>query len=377
MPVELITDFERWKAFAEPWNLLTRGVPFRGWEWLSTWWRHYGGDRELAVLVVLDDRGMLIGSAPWYVESVGSRGRVLRSLGAGEVCSDYPTVLSTADYQHQVSVAVGEWLADAGAGLRWDVLELECVPEGDAAIQQLIERLQQSGCTLMKSPSLNLWSIPLPPTWPEYLTQLSKSHRKQINRLMREQWDTGRARLIHVCENLPLQRGMELLVDLHQRRWNLAGQPGSFASPRFKSFLTEVAEQLHGRQLLQLSVLELDGRPAAVDFHIVSADVNYVYQGGVDPELTHESPGKLLSALLIKAAIAAGRKSFDFLRGDEEYKPHFRAIPLRTNNLYVIPRRTVARFRYSLWLTGLAMRNLVRSSMTLTSRSRTERNVLE
>ncbi len=56
------------QPYAQAWDHLAAGVPFRGWTWLSTWWRHYGEDsnamrpkRELFVLAVFDDGDMLVG----------------------------------------------------------------------------------------------------------------------------------------------------------------------------------------------------------------------------------------------------------------------------------------------------------------------------
>ena len=40
---------------------------------------------------------------------------------------------------------------------------------------------------------MNCWRIELPATWDEYLATLSKSHRKQIRRLERDVFETGRA----------------------------------------------------------------------------------------------------------------------------------------------------------------------------------------
>ena len=318
------------------------------------------------MLAVVDDHNVIVGAAPWYVEQVGSRGRVLRVLGAGEVCSDHATVLCSPEFEHQVSEALAQWLISADNSLHWDVLELECVSARDSAILKLVGHLDSGGCSLLTTPGQNLWSVPLPTTWRGYLAQLSKSHRKQINRQLRKQWDSGRARLIVAQDDAQLRRGMELLVDLHQRRWQLVGKRGVFASQRYSNFLHEAAVRLLQVQALQLSVLELDGRPAAVDFHLVNAGANFVYQGGIEPQLVDESPGKLLTALLIQDAIAAGRQTFDFLRGDEPYKPHFRARPTKTTNMYVVPRRVAAKLRHGLWVTGVAVRSLVKSGRSLT-----------
>jgi CelD/BcsL family acetyltransferase involved in cellulose biosynthesis len=44
------------------------------------------------------------------------------------------------------------------------------------------------------------------------------------------------------------------------------------------------------------------------------------YNAGIDPEAKELSPGVVLAACYVRAALEAGAKHFDFLRGDESYK---------------------------------------------------------
>src|SRR5207253_1763278 len=102
---------------------------FRRWTWLTTWWRHYGGDgeavtaaerglrRELAVLLAFDDSASgaddpnyLLGILPCYVTRSLAQGRVLRLLGDGEVCSEHVGLMAGSDYDHRVASAFAEWL---------------------------------------------------------------------------------------------------------------------------------------------------------------------------------------------------------------------------------------------------------------------------
>src|SRR5208283_326734 len=99
---EAVPRFCMWDDFvphAESWDRLARGVPFRSWAWLSSWWRHYGSQSpddlatRLMVLGALDASGRLAGIAPWYLKRSTAKGWVLRWLGSGEVCSDYASIL--------------------------------------------------------------------------------------------------------------------------------------------------------------------------------------------------------------------------------------------------------------------------------------------
>ena len=90
---------------------------------------------------------------------------------------------------------------------------------------------------------------------------------------------------------------------------------------------------------LRMSWLELDGSPVAAEYHLAGPDATYAYQGGVDPRRLDEEPGRLSNMLTIRRAIEQGHRQFDFLRGDEPYKAHWRAIPRATYDYRIVPNR--------------------------------------
>ena len=67
--VEWLSRAEELPALRPAWNALARGVPFRSWEWLESWWRAYGAGsgKELYTLVVRDSQRQVMGLAPWYL----------------------------------------------------------------------------------------------------------------------------------------------------------------------------------------------------------------------------------------------------------------------------------------------------------------------
>jgi CelD/BcsL family acetyltransferase involved in cellulose biosynthesis len=135
------------------------------------------------------------------------------------------------------------------------------------------------------------------------------------------------------------------LIDLHQRRRQSLDEPGCFASPPWANFHREVALELLNAGQLRLSILELDGRPVAAEYHLASADATYAYQGGIDPERCEDEPGQLSLILCIERALAQRHQRFELLRGDEPYKPHWRAEPTSTSDVEIVSPRTLSRWR--------------------------------
>ncbi|MEN6452391.1 MAG: GNAT family N-acetyltransferase [Thermoguttaceae bacterium] len=375
MRVFCLNSLDELTPYAEDWERLAGGVPFRSWTWLSNWWRHYGPRddgptrTQLATLCVFDQDDTLVGIAPWYIDRSAVRGRVLRFLGSGEVCSDYLGVLCQPGREGPVVEAIADFLVrsaldDSPDALHWDLLKLDGVDAEDVAMAELGRHLAGSGCAIHRRPSANCWRLELPTDWESYTAALGKQQRRTVRRLERQLLDTERVTLHVVTRFDELTRAMDILVDLHQRRRRSLGEPGCFASPRFLAFHRDVVPELLRRGMVQLYWLEIDGRPAAAEYHLASGGVLYVYQAGVEPELLDQQPGNVINLAILRWAIERGYRAYDFLRGDEPYKARFGATPRPCVELQIAAPCPAARWRHNLWLAGNNMKQWIKREMT-------------
>lgn len=369
MDVVCITRWEELARLAPGWPPLARGVPFRSWEWLGAWWRHYGEPnftltdfpRQLFALAVYDG-GRLVGLAPWYTESHRGQGRVVRFLGSGDVCSDYLSVLCLPRYDDRVAASLADWLCDANHGRgEWDVLCLGGIDAADRVSVALIDELSRRQAAVDCRTGPNCWRVDLPTTWDEYLAAVSKSHRKQIRRFERRLFATGRAVARWVENEDELERALEILARLHTRRRHALGDAGRFAEPRFAAFHRDVAGQLLARNQLRLTWIELDGQPVAAEYQLAGSDVIYAYQSGIEPTALDHEPGRLAMMATLRPAIAEGYRAFDLLRGDEAYKAHWRAQPRPSIEARVFSRRGGAWLRQRARSAGRQVRDWLRT----------------
>ena len=370
MHIQPVASLEELQRLAASWNALTREVPFRSWEWLGSWWQHYGeplvtsGRRELFVLAVRDDSGSVVGIAPWYLERSRTLGRIIRFLGSGEVCSDYLSVLCRQEDEGAVSSAIARWLStEVGS---WDLLQLAGVDAADDPVLRLLEALQSSGNTVQHCEAPRCWRAALPSDWEEYLATLSKSHRKQIRRLERGDLDNGAVTVRTAQTPDDVSRGIRILIDLHQRRRQSLGEPGCFSSEAFEKFHRQAIPQLFAAGQLRLTWLEADGSPIAAEYHLAGGKIIYAYQAGLDPDRLDHEPGRLAAIATIRAAIAEGATAIDFLRGDEPYKAHWRAEPRPTIDVNVVPSRSGARLRHGMVNAGSSVKDWLKAGLELT-----------
>jgi CelD/BcsL family acetyltransferase involved in cellulose biosynthesis len=228
--------------------------------------------------------------------------------------------------------------------------------------------LHAAGLTVHEKPGLNTWRIELPATWEEYVASLSKSHRKQVRRVERRLSQDGDLVLRRVMHSAELEKGLAILTDLHQRRRASLNEPGCFADPRFAGFLSVAAARLLATDSLWLYWIELAGQPIAAEFQLAGNGVTFAYQAGVAPEALDEEPGRVINIATIQQALAARQRGFDFLRGDEPYKAHWRAVPRASLELRIVPRKTSAQLRHSMWRAGDAVKQVLKSGLVLTAR---------
>jgi CelD/BcsL family acetyltransferase involved in cellulose biosynthesis len=358
MQVARINNVDELARLSTAWNRLAGDVPFRRCEWLVPWWRHYGpaissAQRQVELFTIgVYDSGELVGLAPWFLDRSHARGRVVRFLGSGEVCSDYLTVLASPGREEDVADALADWLSGAaqtdGAD-RWDMLALAGVQRSDPTLSRLVTELYNARASVYVQPAASTWRIDLPDTWPEYLERLSKSHRKQIRRLERRVLDTGQVTLRTATNAAEMREAWRHLTNLHQRRMQSVGQCGCFYSATFSAFHRDATSALFHAGLLRIHWLERAGRAIAAEYHLVGGRTLYVYQGGIDPELLRDEPGRLATIATLRQALDEGFCGFDFCRGDEGYKAHWRAIAQETVDWRIAANRSGARLRQGVW----------------------------
>jgi CelD/BcsL family acetyltransferase involved in cellulose biosynthesis len=332
----------------DDWNRLAQRMPMRGYEWATAWWEHYRSSHtSLHVLVVRDECDCIIGIAPWYLTESRLTGRIIRFLGSGEVCSDYLSVLCEEHQQEEVVDAVSDYLLKHRRD--WDVVELSGVEQHDAVADRLAERLAGFGHHVDVRTRWNGWRLALPEDWPTFLSRLSKSRRERTRKLERQNLATGRATLRPINDQQELNDAFGLLVDLHQKRRASIGEKGCFHSARLTAFHRQVCHELLSCGQLRFLVLELDGRAIAAEYGLTSDDTVYYYQGGFDPQFADERPGWLSFAASLKLAIEQGYQYYDFLRGDEPYKAHWRAEPRPTWRRQATAPRALPKLRRQTW----------------------------
>ena len=105
-------------------------------------------------------------------------------------------------------------------------------------------------------------------------------------------------------------------------------------------FIRRLFEEFGPEGPVRLSFLTVGERRIAAGIHVDDGHSFSYYNAGVDPDARDLSPGVIMVARYLAAAIAADRRRLDFLRGNESYKYEWGAVDEPIQRILV--RRTDA-----------------------------------
>lgn len=289
-------------------------------EWLGSWWKVFGLNKQMVTLAFTNESGELRGLAPLYLDH--SRDPVfgnldhLQLVGDGSGDSDNLGFIIQQGSEEACMQAFLRWLEDQTG---WDTCCLNRMPQNSAAARALMRQIQAVKWPLVLRTSSNA-AILLPGTWQSYVETLSPSFRPLVSRYPRRLANRYHVR-IHRCENFSeLGPGLKVLFSLHQKRWNRVSKRGSFCSAARREFYWGMAEAFFRRGWLELWFLELNGEAVAAQFCFRYRDSAYVLQEGFDPDFAHDKVGYALRAAMLQYFIHLGIKRYDFLEGFVSHK---------------------------------------------------------
>jgi CelD/BcsL family acetyltransferase involved in cellulose biosynthesis len=174
-----------------------------------------------------------------------------------------------------------------------------------------------------------------------FLASLSANARGQINRAMRRYGPDLRIGRAETAETAV--EWLDVLIALHEARWQARGQPGAFAQPGARQFHETLIRVAH--PLGQVDILRITAGDTEIGYlyNLVHGGVVLNYQSGLVPAVTPQhKPGLVCHALAIEQYRRAGVRLYDLLAGSQRYKTTL--APNGGQNLHwliLFPRRSL------------------------------------
>jgi hypothetical protein len=186
------------------------------------------------------------------------------------------------------------------------------------------------GWSFLQAPLQHCPYIPLPGDWEKYICGVDKKQRHEIRRKLRRAEEYYLPLKWYLVED-----GSRLDQEMDDFLKLMASDPdkAKFLTPAMRDQLHTIVQAAYNAGWLQLAFIEVDGAKAAGYLNFDYMNHIWVYNSGLDFQYGELSPGWVLLAYLLQWANEHQRTSFDFMRGDEQYKYRFGAIDRRVMRL--------------------------------------------
>ncbi|MDY6878767.1 MAG: GNAT family N-acetyltransferase [Thermodesulfobacteriota bacterium] len=283
---------------------------------LKAWWSAFG--EGLAPHICVARQGAeAIGMAPLYIQ-----GSVARFIGDTNVCDYQDFVMSPGRERDFFPIL-------------FEHLRLEGVTElvlghvrGESRTLSFLAGMEESlDCRVLYEKWGTSWEIELPSTWNEFLNMLTGKERHEIRRKLRRLHEAGNITYRKVEEKGAVTEALETFLALFSSN---RPDKASFMDHQMSHFFRSLARAMAEVKILNLFFLELDATPVAAVMCFNHNAATYLYNNGYDQRYAPLSVGLLSKVLSIRQSIRSGKKRYDFLKGNEDYKRRLGAesIPL-------------------------------------------------
>ena len=321
MCIREINRIEELAPYREAWAGLLGATPragfFQSLEWLEAYWRHFGSDQKLRVLV-LEEGGAAAGFLPLVVRQEKTKVGALRVLTyrLDYWGSFYGPIGQEPD---RVLVAGLEHLNQTGLGA--DLFEPRWVGED---LEEAEPVLAAAGRSPLRSGQDTTALVELNGDWEGYLASKKSKWRANLRRCRRLVEEQG------ACEHLRYrpEAGGDPRWDLYDEcvrlaaaSWQGSSTTGTTLShEKVAPFLRDVHAAAAQSGCVDLNLLRVNG-------HAVAFAYNYVYRGnvfglraGYNPECKAAGAGGVLYSMAIEDSFVRGDWRYDLGPGHMECK---------------------------------------------------------
>lgn len=300
---------------------------FSTWEWISTWWKYFGKENNLKILLAMD-KEQLVGIAPLMVSQHQflfnfNKIREIEFIGRGN--ADYNTFIFKSGMNKIPNFFINHLLGVSD----WDIITLlDMSEEGSSA--DFLQSINNKFPNFKLNISNFCPYIDLPSSLPSYTMSLSRNLRKNLKKRMKRLESQYKVEFKTQHDFASVRDAMEIYFNLHDKRWQSKKGQSISLSKINRDFHLELAKTFDEKKWLALYFLTVDDEPIAAVYSFDYDLKKYGYNTGFDPEFSKYGIGSLLKTYAIKESIKKGFREYDLLRGNEPYKTNW-ATGVRKN----------------------------------------------
>jgi CelD/BcsL family acetyltransferase involved in cellulose biosynthesis len=348
--IKIIKNIEEFEALQETWNSLLNNCEdrnmFLSWDWLFSWWTHFGDGHTLHILLILKDDSP-VGIAPFMISEYRYcfiKYRVLENICARGV--DYGGIIFVGN-KGEIVKAIIDFLVSFLEDYRY-IVRMSQLPENAIFYQEFRKLILEypDKITFNETHFTSCPYLIIPESWEKYCASLKQKRRHNLKSTIKKINPQFNVDYISITpSNSLFEKYFNDFRVLHQKRWDQFKLPSKFSDNRVIQFYRDISNRFTSHGCLDFSIMKINNTVASVVFGFIFNKKYYCYTTAFDAQYDYYGLGKIHFLHTIKESIKKELKEVDFLKGEEPYKFFWTQTSRKNFEILLSKKRYFQRFR--------------------------------
>lgn len=306
-------------------------------EWLSTWWKYFGADKKLFI-VVAEENNEVLGIAPLMIQEVSKfysntlKFKQLTFLGRGFTDSaDFIIRGNNSEVICKMMSFIYKHKTE------WDEIYLTQMDSSNESLK-VLNNLPIGEFSLNESYVIGCPFLPIKGEFQDYYKSISKTLRSKNERYIRKLEANGETK--YIVEKRLTPKLLDEMIRLNQVRNNNNGRKSPLLDPKKREFIKEVLDKLSQKDQIRIFTIRQNEY-----LLIYSLTFNYNktisrWNTSYNLEYSKFSLGKILTKYIIKYCFENNYEKCDWMAGIEDHKLLW-TDQSRSNHSFTIKKRNI------------------------------------
>jgi CelD/BcsL family acetyltransferase involved in cellulose biosynthesis len=306
----IINTNDDFKKIKDEWDNLfaesKSSQPFQCFYWNYIWWKHFGNNRELAIITVHENE-KLVGIGPFMIT---------KRLGHPQIepiGGSVPASLLIENDREDIAELIAIQLSNSyPKGL----IHIPYYAVGNNGINIFMATLTTIGWTESRWVRDLSHYVSENNGFSNYMAGKSKNTRHTLKRERNRLEKSTPTELVHICHTALNEDCVERISKIQIQSWLSRRGQLSLNSPFYKEVLPALAQTNNA----EIFIYTQNGEDISFLLNLYSSNICYGLFTGFVENKAHLSPGKMLMMDNLNQVFDRGNIVYDFLFGDAEYK---------------------------------------------------------
>jgi CelD/BcsL family acetyltransferase involved in cellulose biosynthesis len=319
--VECISDLPSFLELREEWNALLEQTSvdsvFLRHEWYGCWWKAYGADKELSV-VLIKEGDRLIGISPLMISKAYFRGFPVRKVGFIENKeSPRSDFIVLQDTEKVIENTIGYLTKQKR---RWNLLVLNNIPTDSETLEVVQAVCRKRNFGFLIRPSLNSPFLRVDADWETFYGKTTQRLKKRLRNNRNRIEKLGAVTVEDCAESGVDQLPLEDVFSVGWKSWKSEIGKCISCTPENRTFFSELGSSARAQGWLSLWILRVNGKSIAFEYHLKYKGVVHALRSEFDEEYSRYSPGSVLDSHIVRHVIENKFKEYDMGGSSDAYK---------------------------------------------------------